>query len=166
VGADDVVLTATLSKALGSQGGAVLASQAVIDHLVDSARPFIFDTGLAPASAGAASAALAIVQADPALPAAAMASAVRLAGLALVAGLDASAPAAAVTSVRIGSAAVAVHAAELCASLGVHVGCFRPPSVPDGVSRLRLTGRANMTSLDESLVAQALAAVAVLVLGG
>ncbi|MDQ1714180.1 MAG: 8-amino-7-oxononanoate synthase, partial [Frankiaceae bacterium] len=61
VGADDVVLTATLSKALGSQGGAVLASQAVIDHLVDSARPFIFDTGLAPASAAAASAALAIV---------------------------------------------------------------------------------------------------------
>ena len=44
-GAPDVVLTTTLSKALGSQGGAVLGSVAVRDHLVDSARPFIFYTG-------------------------------------------------------------------------------------------------------------------------
>jgi len=45
----DVVMTTTLSKALGSQGGVVLGPRAVRDHLIDAARPFIFDTGLAPA---------------------------------------------------------------------------------------------------------------------
>ena len=57
-GRPDVVVTATLSKAVGSQGGAVLGSPAVIEHLVNRARPFIFDTALAPAAAGAAIAAL------------------------------------------------------------------------------------------------------------
>jgi len=57
-GLPHVVLTATLSKALGAQGGAVLGSTAVVDHLVNRARPFIYDTGLAPPAAGAALAAL------------------------------------------------------------------------------------------------------------
>ena len=64
-GAPDVVITTTLSKALGSQGGAVLAPQAVRDHLIDTARPFIFDTGLAPAAVGAALAALDVLIAEP-----------------------------------------------------------------------------------------------------
>ena len=51
-GAPDIVMTTTLSKALGSQGGAVLGSVAVRDHLIDAARTFIFDTGLAPAAVG------------------------------------------------------------------------------------------------------------------
>lgn len=50
----NVVMTATLSKSLGAMGGAVLGSAALIDHLTNRARPFIFDTGLAPApTAGA-----------------------------------------------------------------------------------------------------------------
>ena len=53
--------TLTLSKSLGSQGGAVLATPAVREHLVNMARPFIYDTGLAPAAAGAALAALGLV---------------------------------------------------------------------------------------------------------
>jgi 8-amino-7-oxononanoate synthase len=155
----DVVLTATLSKALASQGGVVLGSRAVVDHLVDAARPFIFDTALAPASVVAALAALAIVRSDPGLPAAARASAHRLAAIARDAGLDASDPAAAVVSVRIGAADAALAAAQRCAQLGVHVGCFRPPSVSDGVSRLRLTARATMTDQEYGLVRRVLDAV-------
>lgn len=49
-GAPDIVVTTTLSKALGSQGGAVLGPEALRDHLIDAARPFISDTGLAPAA--------------------------------------------------------------------------------------------------------------------
>ena len=56
-----VVGTLTLSKSLGAQGGAVLASSAVREHLVNRARPFIYDTGLAPAAAGGALAALRVV---------------------------------------------------------------------------------------------------------
>jgi 8-amino-7-oxononanoate synthase len=155
----DVVLTATLSKALASQGGVVLGSRAVVDHLVDAARPFIFDTALAPASVVAALAALAIVRSEPGLPAAARASAHRLAAIARDAGLDASDPAAAVVSVRIGAADAALAAAQRCAQLGVHVGCFRPPSVSDGVSRLRLTARATMTDQEYGLVRRVLDAV-------
>ena len=57
----NVVRTLTLSKALGSQGGAVLGPTDVIEHLVDAARQFIFDTGLAPVCVGAALAALRVL---------------------------------------------------------------------------------------------------------
>ena len=66
-GLPHVLVTATLSKALGSQGGAVLGPQAVVDHLVNRARPFVFDTGLAPAAAGAALEALRQLRARPEL---------------------------------------------------------------------------------------------------
>ncbi|WP_461035378.1 aminotransferase class I/II-fold pyridoxal phosphate-dependent enzyme, partial [Streptomyces mayteni] len=61
-GALDVVATVTLSKALGSQGGAVLGPARVIEHLVNAARTFVFDTGLAPAAAAAALAALRLLR--------------------------------------------------------------------------------------------------------
>lgn len=50
-GVPHVVVTATLSKALGTQGGAVLGSSLLREHLVHTARTFIFDTGLVPAAA-------------------------------------------------------------------------------------------------------------------
>lgn len=64
-GSPDVVVTTTLSKALGSQGGVVLGPAEVRAHLIDAARPFIFDTGLAPAAVGAALAALHVLQDEP-----------------------------------------------------------------------------------------------------
>ncbi len=152
-----VVLTATLSKSLGAQGGAVLGSAEVIAHLVDSARTFIFDTGLAPASAGAALAALGVLRAEPELPVLARRHAVQLRDLAVAAGFAVSDPAAAVLGVRVGAPADAVAAAELMSRAGVRVGCFRPPSVPDGVSRLRLTARADLSAADLTVAGRALA---------
>ncbi len=144
--ADDVVLTVTLSKALGSQGGAVLGPAAVIAHLVDTARSFIFDTGLAPVSVGAALAALRVLVAEPERPAAVL----RVAGtLAMAAGVPA--PPSAVVPVVLGAPGVAVAAAQRCLERGVRVGCFRPPSVPPGTSRLRLTARATLTDADLAL---------------
>ncbi len=78
-GAPDVVMTMTMSKALGSQGGAVLGPAAVRDHLIDAARPFIFDTGLAPAAVGAAWAALRVLIAEPWRPQAVLGFAAELA---------------------------------------------------------------------------------------
>jgi 8-amino-7-oxononanoate synthase len=144
-GRPGIVRTATLSKALGAQGGAVLGPQAVVDHLVDNARSFVFDTGLAPASAGAALESVRVLLAEPDLPGRARAAAARLHDAAVAAGFPtASRPDAAVVAVCVGSAEAAVAAAAAALRSGVRVGCFRPPSVPDGVSRLRLTGRADL----------------------
>jgi 8-amino-7-oxononanoate synthase len=153
-GADDVVATVTLSKALGSQGGAVLGPAAVTAHLVDTARSFIFDTGLAPACVGAALAALRVLQAEPERPGAVLRAAAALADAAGV-----PAPASAVVSVVLGDPAVALAAAQRCAEHGVRVGCFRPPSVPEGTSRLRLTARATLNDADLAQARAALAAV-------
>ena len=159
-GAADIIVTATLSKSLASQGGVVAASRAVIDHIINTARPFIFDTGLAPASAAAALAALRHLQANPELAALTRTNARRIAEVAQQSGLTVSQPDAAVCSVLIGDPTQAVAARELCLALGVRVGCFRPPSVSDGVSRIRLTARANLSAADFTLIEAALYAVA------
>jgi 8-amino-7-oxononanoate synthase len=143
-GAPDVVMTTTLSKALGSQGGAVLATSPVRDHLIDAARPFIFDTGLAPAAVGAALAALRVLNAEPWRPEAVLRHAGTLAQICEVS----QSPQSAVVSVILGAPEVALAAATACLDAGVRVGCFRPPTVPAGTSRLRLTARASLDADD------------------
>jgi 8-amino-7-oxononanoate synthase len=148
-GAPDVVMTTTLSKALGSQGGAVLASAAVRDHLIDAARPFIFDTGLAPAAVGAALAALRVLTAEPWRPEAVLRHAGTLGQICDVP--PACGGQSAVVSVILGAPEVALAAATACLDAGVRVGCFRPPTVPAGTSRLRLTARASLDADDLEL---------------
>ncbi|MEU6844532.1 8-amino-7-oxononanoate synthase [Streptomyces sp. NPDC046716] len=143
------VATVTLSKSFGSQGGAVLGPASVIEHLVNTARTFIFDTGLAPAAAGAALAALRLLRREPRRATRAREVAATLHHLLADEGLSAVRPEAAVVSVRAPSPDEAVRWAAACRAAGLAVGCFRPPSVPDGVSRLRLTARADLT--DEQL---------------
>lgn len=155
-GAQDVILTVTLSKSFGTQGGAVVGPQEVIDHLIDASRPFIFDTALAPSCAAAARAALRILRREPDLADRVQRNAARLHKIAVDAGLPASPPSGAVTSVILGDPDSTVAAAELCAQQGVRVGCFRPPSVPDGRSRLRLTARADLTEADFARVSRVL----------
>lgn len=144
-GAPDLVCTATLSKSLGSQGGVVLGPARVIEHLVNSARTFIFDTGLAPAAAGAALGALRLLVREPQRAERARTVARELYGRLTAEGLEAVRPDACVVSVRAPSPEAAVRWAADCRTEGLSVGCFRPPSVPDGISRLRLTARADLT---------------------
>ncbi len=132
--AEHVIVTATLSKALGSQGGAVLGSGRLTEHLVNQARPFIFDTALAPAAPGAARAAAEVVLREPP-----RARRIPEATAALAAAGKVPAPAGAVLSVPVAGPHAAVRAVALCAAHDVRVGAFRPPSVRDGVSRVRMT---------------------------
>ena len=153
----DVVRTVTLSKSLAAQGGAVLGAPEVVDLLVNTSRPFIFDTGLAPAAAGAAQEALRVLQAEPSRPAAARANARTLAGAVRALGVECGQPDAAVVAAVLGDPRRAVDAAAACLDAGVRVGCFRPPSVPPGRSCLRLTARADLTEADLALAADVLA---------
>nr|WP_305884614.1 8-amino-7-oxononanoate synthase [Pseudarthrobacter sp. HLT1-5] len=148
-GHPSVIVTATLSKALGSQGGAVLGSALLREHLVNRARSFIFDTGLAPASAAAALAGVRIIRDEPWRARSVRSNATALAGElapALAArGAAVEQTAGAVQSIAMPSAESALAAAQAARTAGVRIGCFRPPSVPDGISRLRLTARATLS---------------------
>jgi 8-amino-7-oxononanoate synthase len=139
-GRPDVVATATLSKSFGSQGGLVLGLPAVREHLVNRARPFIYDTGLAPAAAGAALAALRVIEAAPEL-----ADKVRRNAALLADAVGVAAPAGAVLAVPMPGPREALAGVAAAAEHGLRIGCFRPPSTPDGVSRLRLTAHAQHT---------------------
>lgn len=154
-GAPDVVMTTTLSKALGSQGGVVLGSEAVRDHLIDAARTFIFDTGLAPAAVGAALGALRVLADEPWRPEAVLAHAAYLADVCAVP----DRPESAVVSVILGDPEPALAAAAACLHAGVRVGCFRPPTVPPGTSRLRLSARASLSADELDLAGEVLADV-------
>ncbi|YCK80902.1 8-amino-7-oxononanoate synthase [Arthrobacter sp. D3-18] len=151
-GHPNVIVTATLSKALGSQGGAVLGSLLLREHLVNRARSYVFDTALAPPAAAAALAAIGVIRDEPW-----RAESVHHNAAALAAGLQAAYgrlgtavdySLGAVQSIRTPSAEAALAAGKAAYEAGIRVGCFRPPSVPDGVSRLRLTARATLTPAD------------------
>ncbi|MGW1740989.1 8-amino-7-oxononanoate synthase [Nocardia sp. NPDC001965] len=142
-GEPDVVVTGTLSKALAAQGGVVLGGERVRAHLIDTARTMIFDTGLAPAAVGAARAALRILRRDRELPRRVLD---RAGEIARIAGVPT--PDSAVVPVILGEPRIAYEAAVACREQGLEVGCFRPPSVPEGTSRLRITARADLSATD------------------
>lgn len=154
-GAPDVVMTTTLSKALGSQGGVVLGSPAVREHLIATARPFIFDTGLAPAAVGAALAALRVLHAEPWRPQAVLRHARTLAQVCEVPEI----PGSAVVPVILRDPQLALAAATACLAAGVRVGCFRPPTVPAGTSRLRLSARASLNPDEMAMACRVLTQV-------
>ena len=138
-GAPDLVVTVTLSKSLGAQGGAILGPPELRGHLIDAARPIIFDTALAPPAAAGALAALRLLRDDPSLTGSVLCNAE-----AIAAAWGVAAPPSAVVPVILGDPVRAVTARDNLRGRGVLVGVFRPPSVPPGGSRLRITARANL----------------------
>jgi 8-amino-7-oxononanoate synthase len=137
-GAPDVVMTTTLSKALGTQGGVVLGPAAVRAHLIDAARPFIFDTGLAPAAVGAAWAALRVL----------------VDGCAQAVLISVGAAGAAFRVPGFGVSVIwraRVAPALACLDRGVRVGCSSTDCQP--APWLRLTARASLSN-DEMALAR------------
>src|SRR5699024_5535774 len=156
----DVVTTVDLSATLGAQGGAVLGPKRVIDHLVNTARGFVFDTALAPADVAAVRTALGILREEPERSQRAAGNAAALADGLRESGLRVSVPAAAIVSVHASDAEEAAFWAAQCTSQGVRVSSYRPPVVPDGVSRLRLTARADLGEQDVATAVQTISETA------
>ena len=125
-----VLRVVTLSKALGSVGGAVCGPAPFIDLLVNRARPFIFTTGLAPADAAAALEAVRITRSPEGEELVA-----RLAGL-----VDRLRPGhrSPIVPILVGAEAPALRAADSLLGQGLLVPAIRPPTVPPGTSRLRV----------------------------
>ncbi|BCJ57670.1 8-amino-7-oxononanoate synthase [Micromonospora endophytica] len=147
-GAPDVVVTATLSKALGGAGGVVAGPAEYVRHLVETARTFIYDTALPPAVAAGVRAAVDLARAGDELRAELVERAHLAARRLRAAGLDVSTPDAAVVSVTAPGPEAATAWAAACLDRAVAVGCFRPPSTPDSRSRLRLTIGAGVARAD------------------
>jgi len=145
-GEPDVVVTMTLSKAFGAAGGVVAGPAELIAHLVDTGRTFIYDTGLPPPVAAGARAALELIRAGDDLRAE-LHERAALVGKRL-SGHEVSEPDAGVVSVTAPGPEAAVGWAAACRARGVAVGCFRPPSTPDGRSRLRLTVNVGLSRAD------------------
>lgn len=156
----DVVTTISLAKALGAQGGAVLGPRRVIRQIAETARGFLTDARLSPSSVAAALAALGVLKAEPRLPGPVQTCAAALAAGLRDNGFSVSSPQAALISVRAPSATDATNWAARCAEQGVRVGCLRPPSVPDGVSRLRLTVHIRLTESDVDTAVKVISASA------
>jgi 8-amino-7-oxononanoate synthase len=129
----------TLSKSLGSEGGYVAGSQLLIDYLVNKARSFIFSTALAPATVAAALAALNHLSAKPDMVEKLAANAQYLRTELNMAGFDTCGSTTAIVPVLVGDAALTVEFARLLRDEGILVSAIRPPTVPVGSSRLRIT---------------------------
>ncbi|MEU8243207.1 8-amino-7-oxononanoate synthase [Actinoplanes missouriensis] len=147
-GKPDVLVTATLSKALGGAGGVVAGPAAFIRHLVDTGRTFIYDTAPPPAVVAGVLAAVRVAADADDRRAVLTARGAEIAARLRSAGYAVPDPAAGVLSVPAPGPEAAVAWAADCRDRGVAVGCFRPPSTPDGSSRLRLTLNAGVDGAD------------------
>ena len=132
--ADVPLQMGTLSKAIGSYGAYLCASRPVIELIHNRARTLIYSTGLPPASAAAALAALDMIERDPAYAARPLAKArafTRTLGLP-----EAQSP---IVPIIIGESQAALQASRMLADEGFLVVAIRPPTVPEGTARLRLS---------------------------
>jgi 8-amino-7-oxononanoate synthase len=124
----------TLSKAIGAYGGYLCASEAVIDLMRNRARTLIYSTGLPPAIVAAAIAALDVIENEPdyaALPVQKARRFTRATNLP-----DAQSP---IVPVVIGGEEATLAASQMLADQGFLAAAIRPPTVPEGTARLRLT---------------------------
>jgi len=132
--ADVPLQMGTLSKALGSYGGYVCASAAVVDLIRNRARTAIYSTGLPPAIVAAAIAALDVIEREPGYAALPLAKAKAFASRARL-----PEPVSPIVPVLLGAAEAALKASRLLEDHGFLVVAIRPPTVPVGTARLRLT---------------------------
>ncbi len=143
-----VIQMGTLSKAVGGLGGYVAGSAALIDFLVNRARSFIFTTGLPPATLAGASAALDVIRSTPELRRQLHSNVHLLKNALLQEGFQLLPSETQILPLILGAADVASRFAEILLSHGVYAPAIRPPTVPEGTSRLRLSVIASHTPED------------------
>jgi 8-amino-7-oxononanoate synthase len=150
--ADEVdVQMGTLSKALGAQGGFVAGDDALVEHLVNTARSFVFSTGLAPPAAAGAERALALA---PDRRAELQANVKRLRQGLEALGYEVWGDTH-ILPVVVGDRDDALALADCLREAGVVAPAIRPPTVPKGTSRIRLAPQATHTAaqIDDCLAA-------------
>jgi 8-amino-7-oxononanoate synthase len=137
------VVVGTLGKALGGYGAYVCASAQLIELLINTARPFIYSTAPPPPSVGAALAALSMLADRPGMVEQLRRNAATLRERLIGQGLETGGSRTQIVPVLVGDARRAMALCERTLEGGVFAQAIRPPTVPAGSSRLRLTVMAN-----------------------
>ena len=128
----------TLSKSLGSVGGYVAANSTIIDYLVNTSRSFIFSTALSPADIGAALAALQVLESDTSVLGRLKENVNYMADQLTSLGID-STNETPIFPILIGSNEDTLAVSDYLYEAGIIGTAIRPPTVPIGESRIRLT---------------------------
>jgi 7-keto-8-aminopelargonate synthetase-like enzyme len=145
----------TLGKALGSLGAYVAGSRDLVDFLVNKARSYIFSTSLPPAVCAASIAALTVVRQEPELRDRLWKNRERfVAGLRSL-GISTGSSETPIIPIMIGGAEKALHAGTALFEQGIYATAIRPPSVPEGSARIRMTVTAAHSdhNIDDALAA-------------
>jgi glycine C-acetyltransferase/8-amino-7-oxononanoate synthase len=150
VGQIDIVM-GTLSKAIGSLGGFVAGSTELIDYLINKARSFIYTTGLPPAVCAASLTAFEIIENQPALRRKLWQNVSYLKGKLTQMGFNLMGSETQIIPIFVGDSETTIRMAEFLFEHGIFVSGIRPPTVPKGQSRLRISVSAQHTkeNLDE-----------------
>jgi glycine C-acetyltransferase/8-amino-7-oxononanoate synthase len=154
------VLVGTLSKALGSYGGYVCASREIVELLLNSSRSLIFSTAPPPPAAAGALAALELLIEQPLRPQKLAAMAELLRRELETQGMPALEGRTQIVPLIVGDADASVRLSEAALARGVFCQAIRPPTVPEGSSRLRLTVMASHTASELVGAAESLSAAA------
>ncbi|HPL96499.1 MAG TPA: 8-amino-7-oxononanoate synthase [Smithellaceae bacterium] len=153
------ISTGTFSKALASEGGFVAGSAALIDYLINTARSFIFSTAMPPAGAAVSLAALDIVRTEPQRRSTLMERAAWLRDSLGRAGFDVANHPTQIISLILGEPRTATTFSDRLMEKGIFVTAIRPPTVPAGTSRLRISLMATHTRADLEYAASEITAV-------
>ena len=129
----------TLSKALASEGGYIAGKQSMIDYLINTARSFIFSTALSPATIAVARQALEIIRTEPQRRETLLTNAAWFRAELRNAGFDVAENEAPIISIVVGAPDLAVNFSNRLMESNVFVSAIRPPTVPEGTSRLRIS---------------------------
>ena len=161
LGADEVpVLMGTLGKAFGTFGAFVAGADDLVETLVQKARTYIYTTALPPAVAAATRTSLRVMQDEPWRRARVLDHVARFRRAAAGLGLQLLESPTPIQPVIFGSEAAAVSASDALRARGLWVPAIRPPTVPPGTSRLRITFSAAHASADVDHLLDALASLA------
>ena len=133
------LLVLPMGKAFGGQGAVLCGSEAIIDHISETARPYLFSTAPPPAMAAAMRASLKLIRSEPWRRAklASLISRFRRSGIRH--GLPLHDSQTAIQPIMLGDNRKALKVAKSLEAQGYLVSAIRPPTVPDGQARLRVT---------------------------
>lgn len=154
------IIVATLSKAVGATGGVVAGPRCVIEYLVNKARSFIYTTAPSPVNCAVAQRALDVIASEPQRRERLNANAAYLRSRLEKLGIDIGTSSSHIIPVIVGSASAALEVSRRLYDTGYLVVAIRPPTVPAGTARLRISVQSEHSKEQLEGLCEALANVA------